>query len=407
MAPFPVLLPFRSRFTRALAALCLALSTSASAQTSREEELAGEQAQKAQSLTSPRRAWFEKTLLEIEETGGFGIQRGLFLAFGDIKTGSGFALGPLYGKTFANGSIVQAKAVYSIRNFKLGQVFAQSAPLADGRLLLNGRVRWQDAPTLPVYALGTSSPRTRADYSETKTEVSGQALFTPVRLLHFGAGTGYERFDTGASPSGRPDVPDLFGPSDMPGIDADPNYIHSYASAAIDSRAGPGFSRYGSYLGATVHDFRQRNDGPFSFRRTDAAARQLIPILHGNWVIDLSLRASLTSTTDGNEVPFFLMPSLGGGSTLRGFGNYRFRDRNSLLVTAEYRWYVQEFAEMAIFYDAGKVAARRADLDFNDMKSDFGIGFRLHGPQTTFLRVEAARSNEGLRLILSFSPGIQ
>ena len=59
---------------------------------------------------------------------------------------------------------------------------------------------------------------------------------------------------------------------------------------------------------------------------------------------------------------------------------------------------------MAIFYDAGKVVPRRGDLDFSGLKSDVGIGLRFHGPQTTVLRIEAAKSREGLRLIFAFSP---
>jgi hypothetical protein len=390
----------------ALAAVVLSTALPVMAQTTREEELATQQAEKAKSTATTRRAWFEQKLLDIEEAGGFGVPRGFFVAFGDIKAGSGLALGPLYAKTFADGAFFQLKSTYSIRNFKMAQAFVQSAPLAQKRVLLNARARWQDAPVLPVYALGTESPRTRADYSETKTEVSGQALITPVRFLKFGAGTGFERFDTGDASSNRPALGDLYTSSQMPGIGADPDYIHSYVSGAIDSRRGPGFSRTGSLLSATYHDYRQRNDGAFSFHRTDAVARQLIPILHGNWVIDLSLRASMADADSGDTVPFFLMPSLGGGRALRGYGNYRFRDRNSILFTGEYRWYVQEFAEMALFYDAGKVTSRRADLDFNDLKSDFGIGLRFHGPQTTIIRAEIARGNEGLRFILSFTPAI-
>jgi outer membrane protein assembly factor BamA len=329
------------------------------------------------------------------------------VTFGDIKAGSGIALGPVYGRTFANGSVVQAKAAYSIRNFKVAQLFVQAPPMAQGRLIVNGRARWQDAPTLAVYELGTQSPRTRADYAETRTEISGQAFFRPIRLLRFGAGTGFERFDTGPS-SGRvrPSVEALFTPQDLPGLGGDPDYLHTHVSAALDSRPGVSFSRSGSYLGATLHDYRERTSGSLSFQRTDATARQIIPILHGNWVIDLALRASVTSADPGEAVPFFLMPSLGGGSALRGYENYRFRDRHSLLFTAEYRWYAQEFLEMALFYDAGKVTARRADLDFDGLKSDFGIGLRLHGPQTTLVRAEVAKGREGLRFILSFNPSI-
>jgi hypothetical protein len=57
---------------------------------------------------------------------------------------------------------------------------------------------------------------------------------------------------------------------------------------------------------------------------------------------------------------------------------------------------------MAIFYDTGKVAARRADLDFKDLKESWGIGMRLVGVEGYAFRVEAAHSRENnLRLIFS------
>ena len=374
----------------------------------RAAETAREQEEKAKALAPYQRNWLERQMLEIEQAGGFAVARGFYVTMGAIKSGSGIAIGPAYGKTFGNGAFFRTKAAYSIRQFKVAQFFAQGPPLANGRLIFNGRVRWQDAPELAVYPLGPQSPRTRADYSEEKTEVSGQVALRPVRFLRFGAGAGFERFETGGATSNRPSVEQVFTPQQLPGLNADADYLHSFGSVALDSLAGPGFSRSGTLLQATLHDYNQQNDNlwALSFRRVDGIARQLIPILHGNWVIDLSLRASTTDPKSGNTVPFFLMPDLGGGSDLRGYANYRFRDRNSILATAEYRWYVQEYVEMAIFYDAGKVAARREDLDLTSLKSDVGIGIRFHAPQSTVLRFEVARGREGLRFIIGFGPAI-
>jgi hypothetical protein len=246
----------------------------------------------------------------------------------------------------------------------------------------------------------------RTDYAETMTEVSGQMSLQPARFLRFGAGTAFERYET--EPPDAAFIANVaVTPFNFPGLGADPDYVHSFVQAALDSRAGPGYSRTGSLVQATLHDYRQRNAGPFSFQRVDGMVQQLIPILHGNWVIDLSVRASTTSADAGETVPFFLMPELGGGSDLRGFGNYRFRDRHSILFTAEYRWYVQEFVDMAIFYDAGKVASRRSDLDFDALKSDVGVGIRFHTPRATALRFEVARGNEGLRLIFGFGAAVK
>jgi hypothetical protein len=370
---------------------------------SRAEENAQAQAEKAKETHPPRLNWLQQRFLAIEERGGFGIPaKGLWFAFGDIKSGSGIALGPTYTHIWGNGTLVQAKAAYSLRNFKMGQVFVQAPPLAQGRLTINGRGRWQDAPELAVYPLGMSE-KIRADYAETMTEFSGQAVFRPVWFVALGGGSGIENYETDGADSRRSSVEELFTPASMPGLLADPNYIHSFVSAGIDSTK----ARSGTLLRATLHDYRQQNDGPFSFQRADYVARQQLPILHGNWVIDLSARASTTNADAFNEVPFFLMPDLGGGSDLRGYGNYRFRDQHSLMATAELRWYVQEYVDMAIFYDAGKVARRTSDLDFDGMKSDVGIGLRFVSPRSTVLRIELARGSEGMRFIFGFGAHIK
>lgn len=368
---------------------------------SRAEEQARQQEEKARALKPYKEPWTERQLLAIEDAGGFGVARGLFVTFGDVKRGSGLAIGPAYGKTFASGAVVVAKGAYASSNAKMAQLSLQSPALAGRRLVFKGRARWQDAPTVRVYALGMDSPKVKTEYSETKTEVSGEAALEPVRFLRLGAGVGVERFETGISHKADPAHSDIF--DGLPGVGADPRYVHGRAYAAIDSRDGQGYSRHGSLLQATLHDYRQENDGLYSFQRVDGAAEQYVPILRGNWVLFLGLRASTTATTGGHAVPFFLMPDL-GGHDLRGFANYRFRDLHSILITAEYRWYAQEYLDGVIFYDAGKTVPTRGALDFTGLKSSVGAGLRLHGPQTTAIRFEVAHSREGMRILLAFSP---
>ena len=97
------------------------------------------------------------------------------------------------------------------------------------------------------------------------------------------------------------------------------------------------------------------------------------------------------------------MPAL-GGHTLRGYSPWRFRDRNRVLLSGEYRWAAGPFVDMAVFMDAGTVASRFADLDMSRLATSHGIGVSFHTTNATVLRVEAARSAEGTGLLFSFSP---
>ena len=183
-----------------------------------------------------------------------------------------------------------------------------------------------------------------------------------------------------------------------------PNYRRSRVSAEIDRRTSPTYSRTGGLYRLEWSDYRQTNEGRSSFRRTDAEVQQFVPLLRENWVIALRALASSTASASGDDVPYFLMPQLGGSHALRGYPAWRFRDRNRLLFSGEYRWTAGPFVDMALFVDAGKVAQRRADLNLRDLKTSHGVGLTLHTANRTLTRIEVARSHEGTTLLFSFNP---
>jgi len=93
-----------------------------------------------------------------------------------------------------------------------------------------------------------------------------------------------------------------------------------------------------------------------------------------------------------------MLPPHGGASALRGYHSWRFRAGRRVLLSGEYRWTAGQLVEMALSADAGKVVADRSDLDLSGLRKDYGIGIRFHGPETTPLRVDLARGDEGWRL---------
>jgi len=186
--------------------------------------------------------------------------------------------------------------------------------------------------------------------------------------------------------------------------EATPTYGRSGVFAEFSTRTSPRYSRRGSLARVDLSDYHQINDGASSFRRVDVNVQQFIPLLRENWVIALRALAATTSAPTGNDVPYFLMPDLGGSSTLRGYSTWRFRDRNRLLLTGEWRWTAGPFVDMALFVDSGTVAPRPRDLNWRDMKQAYGIGVTLHTLTTTVTRVELAHTTDGMSVGISFSP---
>lgn len=102
----------------------------------------------------------------------------------------------------------------------------------------------------------------------------------------------------------------------------------------------------------------------------------------------LDFRSNLTASNTGtsSEIPFYLQPTVGGSDinsqiSLRGFPNYRFRDRSALFVQAEYSVPIVDPVGLLLFYDAGRVASSVSDLTFAHLRQDAGFGatFRLQG----------------------------
>ena len=120
------------------------------------------------------------------------------------------------------------------------------------------------------------------------------------------------------------------------------------------------------------------------------------PLFH-RVVIAVHAWGVFSDTVDGHTIPFYLLPSLGGHNTLRGYADYRFHDRHMVVGNVEARVPLLPHLDAAGFYDAGNVAARLEDLNFD--RESFGGGLRLHTTKTTVARVDVARSTEGWRFV--------
>ena len=109
----------------------------------------------------------------------------------------------------------------------------------------------------------------------------------------------------------------------------------------------------------------------------------------------MRVRTSHSLGEHGGTVPFYLMETLGGAGSIRGFREYRFRDSRNILLNVEYRWEVWTYADLAVFYDGGKVFSDASDLNFSDLESGYGFGIRGHGPGGSVMRFDFAWSREG------------
>jgi hypothetical protein len=156
------------------------------------------------------------------------------------------------------------------------------------------------------------------------------------------------------------------------------DYVRSGAFVEVDYRE-PLNARRGGWYRLDFSQFDDRNGDTWSFRRTDLDIRQYFGFFADRRVFALRGFVSTSEPADDSSgVPFYLMPTLGGNDSLRGFRNYRFRGPHALLLQAEYRWELWSGLDAALFYDAGKVALQRSDLDLKRLEENYGFGFRFN-----------------------------
>ncbi len=273
---------------------------------------------------------------------------------------------------------------------------------ADGRIDFHGRVGWRDATQVAYHGLGIDSPSDESNFRLKQAFVAGDVQARPVRPVVVGVGIAYEDYVLEEGRGSSPSIEDVFTPETAPGLGTNPAYLHTTAAAAIDWRPASGYARRGGLYQVTYHTWAEQS-GPYDFDRVDVELVQHLPILRETWVV--SMRGALQTTLDDeDQVPYFLLPSLGSGSTLRGYSSWRFRDRHGLLMSGELRWIPNRLGlDMALFYDAGKVTPRWDDLSLKHLKSDIGIGVRFHTPLATPLRIELAKGSEGFHLVFAGS----
>src|SRR5215211_2389070 len=370
------------------------------AQQLRADVIAAEQAQKASRLDVAPPTKAEQTVTRFRET-FLQPRDGLYPYVDSVYGGGGLTLGAGFLRYYGDRSTFDVHGLYSVRNYKLVEATTLSPGHLHGRLQLGARVGWRDATQVGYYGLGIETDEDeRANYRFKETYFGASATLRPLRRVVLAGGIGYEGYEVERGQGPHPSIETRFPPATAPGLGSDPSFLHSEITGGIDWRTSPGYTRTGGYYGLTLHRFSDPDDA-FSFGRLDANVVQHIPVLNETWV--LSLRGRMQTTLDDDDlVPYFMMPSLGGGSVLRGYATARFRDRHALIATAEWRWFPNRTAfDVAFVFDAGTVAAHRGDLLSERMQTDWGIGGRFHGPSQTPLRADVAHGSEGWKLVIS------
>jgi surface antigen Omp85-like protein len=349
----------------------------------------------------------ERAMHFIEEKAIFIVGReGFYPKLGSLTTGSGFAYGAGYRDRdlFNNSGTLDLWGAMSTRLYRAMEARLTFPKLANKRLLVETWAAHRDYPQEHFFGSGPGSARADQTSYAIRSDLFGARVgVRPLPIVLAGGGLEYLSPRLGRGKDSRvPSIEERFDSSTAPGLGESVDYLRSMAFVEIDYRE-PKNARKGGWYRVDVSRFDDRTTGRYTVDRVDTDLRQFVGFLAGRRVLASRLFVSTSDTGRDGVMPFYLMPTLGGNDTLRGFREYRFRGPHAILAQAEYRWEIWSGLDAALFYDAGKVADRRADLNFKNLERDYGFGFRFNTNEAVVFRVDAGfGSRDGKHLYIVF-----
>jgi outer membrane protein assembly factor BamA len=332
---------------------------------------------------------------------------GFHPSFGDLISGSGPSIGSGYRQhLFGDRALLDVSAEVSTRRYTAAQSTILWPNLAGGRVSLGAQVKYQDFTAINFFGVGPNALEDdQTNYRLRYVDVGGFATLPINRRFTVTAHAGALRgMSLGRGTSTLvPATADRFDDEAAPGLSRQPNYLHADLAIEADSRDVPGYPSRGGHYQFSAAAFHDADFGQYSFGRFEAEAAQYMPISSRS-VLSVRGRLAVSTTADGQQVPFYALPSLGNAHSLRGYSSFRFRDRDLVLFNAEYRWPLLRMLDGAVFWDAGSVAPTLAGLAPSSLIADYGAGVRLHSKKHLIVRLDVARGREGMQAIVAFSP---
>jgi hypothetical protein len=207
-----------------------------------------------------------------------------------------------------------------------------------------------------------------------------------------------------AAPSGVPSIETRFDTTSAPGLGQVTAYAVFGGGAGFRYPEDEVLNGYSTDASIALRRYQEAGGRPYSFTRTDVRwNNQYTPDTSAD-LGTLSINVRLASAVAGSadQVPFYLMPTLGGAdingeSGLRSYHDYRFRASHALAGEIEYAHVLFDPIGVFAFYDAGTVADRFGDLG-RQVKHSVGVGATLRLGGIVFAQLYYAfGGNEGSR----------
>lgn len=335
----------------------------------------------------------------------FGPRRGPFGILVDFRLGGlpglGGGLIAEHTSFLGPGNTLRVRASTTTRHDH--RVGAAARFGAERRGFVEVGAGYRQRPNVRYFGLGPETREEDESFLHQETGWLGVSVRRPfggessveanVEYTSVAAGAPGERND--------PPVEELFAPSLLPGYGR-----HSYGvavggqwmheSGGLQSRPGRG-----GLERLRVSYFKSVDRDDVRFWTLRGEAQRFLTLWRPLRVLALRGVASWIENAGDDPVPLARLNSNDDPDLLRGYDDFRWRDRGILIGTAEYRWPVWAHqrslgpgVDAYLLTDVGQVFGDADQIALRQMTVSYGGGLRVESGRGFVFRVEYARSDE-------------
>jgi len=317
--------------------------------------------------------------------------RGVEGIFGGSGEGSGFGGGATLTYNFGES---QELRFLGLMTFKRYQEFGAqwSMGLPRGRFIIEGSHQWRTQENF--YGLGHDSLKSQhTNFALRQSWVGLRLMITPMKRMELGSI--YRLSRSKALPGQNslyPSPPSYF--PDLPGYETYTRLRSGGFYFDLDYIRDEYQLGGAGHWGATYHESLDSSNVRYFAYEMQLEGR--MPVFPKSSAVVGQANIEFIRPRGGSDaIPFYLLPRIGGSSTMRGFALDRFYGKNLILLSLEYRYRIHPNIQVFPFYDEGQIYDHSSELEWLNWHRNYGIGLRYRMVGRTVLRVEYGRSSEG------------
>src|SRR6267142_954455 len=325
------------------------------------------------------------------------------VGFGGAGPDSGFGPVVALHQTFFGRTIeIETPLLYTYKHYQAYQ-FNLRVPAGSSYLFAGSAYRSRPEDTF--FGIGNDSSRdNKSSYKTVHREAAvgfsaqiNKTLRSTVRL-------GFQKVGVTAPQSGE-SAQQVFAASDVPALFTGASMRLASVSIEHNTKDDQHRATRGGLEFAEAGLHEAVGKGDFAYWKYRLLFQRFFSVSgDGNKVIVVRGMAETNQEKGGSQVPFFDMPVIGTWATLRGFENYRFRDKSALSLGLEYRYRIWSAFDWGFFVDRGQVAPEPGDFGWRRFHTGYGARLIMVPTAKLPVTLDVGPSKEGWRVYVNLNP---